>query len=247
MKIVAVFSVTIITVLAASEDDINLSKGLSRKRLSLTEVRQILIHYCGPAIGESILRYWGFHPILDTETFQRILARPEHMGTDVNDGTFPADWMRTMNHFIQYRDLNNGLLYSQITLRPQYSNHFEFYDVVFGSLSRNVPVALSFVGTSADFAGMQHGVRAHFVVIVDVSGTADTAIYTYIDPWGGRSRQFDSYYLPTLLSGNQNLVSTLLAYIDDDSLTQTALGSSMDRGRDCQTVFRDFVRQYDFG
>lgn len=232
MKIISVFSIIIVTTLAtSSKNDIKLSKlskVLSRRRLSVTEVRQIEPNYCGPAIGEAILRYWGFDPMLDTETFQGMLARPEQMATDVNNGTFTADWMNTMNYFIRSRALNNGLQYSQMTLRQQYDNPFQFYNIVFDSLSRNVPVALAFVGTSADFEGLQHGVRAHYIVIVDVSGTADTAIYTYIDPWDGRTRQFDSFYLPTLLSGSQNLESALLAHFDDERLMQ-----EMDTRRDC--------------
>lgn len=202
----------------------------------LFPVKQHEAHFGGPAIAEAVLRYWDLPPlrlgIKSEDGYQRLLARDEFMAADSNGGTNPDDWIRSVNHIMMSYGLNERRQYSKIEITAGYSNVQEFFDIVSRSLVRNVPVALAFVAQSSDSLASLNP-RHSFILITSASGTAESAMYNYLDPTDGIIRQFDNSFLSFLSVGDINQQPSMPSFIisNIDTTDQTFLNSLAGNGQ----------------
>lgn len=109
-------------------------------------------------------------------------------------GTLPDDWIRSVNHIISSFRLNGGRKYSRIELVPGYAKMQKFYEIVSRSLIKNVPVAIAFTARSQESLTMFE-TRHNFILVTSVTGMAETAKYSNLDPTDGIRQQFSSIYL----------------------------------------------------
>jgi hypothetical protein len=160
------------------------------RSLNVPEIQQLTANGCGPAIGESILRYFKYFntnsPIFQSE-LSNLMNTIESTG-----GTTPINWMNGMNSAMESLGISLGGEYSITEFTGQFAstmNDFtRFNNIVRTSLEHNVPVAFAFSG-SETFMSSHHN---HFIVIDGVNNVPGTGpVYRFMDPWTGTRGTMD--------------------------------------------------------
>ncbi|WP_353487257.1 C39 family peptidase, partial [Spiroplasma phoeniceum] len=170
--------------------------------INLNSVIQQEDYWCGPAIAEAVLRYFGLQSAnnnYNTQTnyqFQRTLTRL--MNTQ-RDGTTMNDWIHGINNIILSNRLNYSRTYSINNFDLGYNDTNttnRFYNLVYYSLQNNVPVAFMYHGSRR----LNEEDHSHFILITGVTNNYNNAIYRYMDPWTGEFGTFNSSDINSFLT-----------------------------------------------
>lgn len=166
----------------------------SEKRLDVIAVMQQTNYWCGPAVGEMILRSLE----LEQENNSNNLLNQENlslrMGTNRSTWTSPIGFTNAINYWIGNR--LDGRLYSNISLRQMINANFSerfriFFNIVRQSLSNNMPVAIANYGRDLNSQAPTNGLQRHFLLFTGYSRGNEydpqNVIYHYIDPGDGNS------------------------------------------------------------
>ncbi|WP_338966307.1 hypothetical protein [Spiroplasma endosymbiont of Sarcophaga carnaria] len=215
LSVLTISGTAVPTTIAASpyqkEEILNrVKRSLNNINISnVPAIRQTQPYWCGPTIGEAILRYLGLRsvhsqyythpdfPNLDQthEQFQGSLS--SWMNTDFFGGTSPQNWTNGINQLINIYNLNNGRLYSTTGIGYfDYHTSNAFYNIVSYSLENNTPVAFAYHGSN----NINESDHSHFILITGVRNGPTNPIYTYMNPGTGQYSEFNSSNLVTYLT-----------------------------------------------
>lgn len=170
-------------------------------KLDVPKIKQLLTYWCGPAIVESILRYFG----LDTDTllnninrssqttyssFQHYLGHLMGTITDPNLnsdltlsnnlyninmlGTAPNILRNVINNVINEHNLNNRNQYSIRSMSSLPPLNID--TMIRNSLINNTPAALAYRGNLPEYFTENSGIDNHFIIINGISGTHSASI-----------------------------------------------------------------------
>ncbi|WP_342189518.1 hypothetical protein [Spiroplasma endosymbiont of Dilophus febrilis] len=169
---------------------------VSDKNLSVPRIRQLANYWCGPAIAESILSYFGLNtnqvlrnvnlnraPGGPFTSFQHYLANlmqtrtHRNLNPDLwqsnqeNDvlGTSVDSWTSVMNDFIRAENLNSGRQYSINQINYDASIR-GIENRIRGSLENGTPVALAYRGNLPQNYNLNSEIDNHFIIIYGVYG-----------------------------------------------------------------------------
>ncbi len=192
-----------------------LNKNLLERRdntnnnLDIIPIVQEEDYWCGPAIAEAILRYYGLETLNGSSRqthyqFQRTLSQQMHT---INGGTLINDWITGMNNIILSNRLNYSRTYSRTEFDLAYNDtntSNRFYNIVSYSLQYNVPVAFMYHGSRR----LNEEDHSHFILITGIRNNYSDVIYTFLDPWTGTRGEFNSsnlnsFLTPTRMYDNQ--------------------------------------------
>lgn len=172
-------------------------------------VKQLRNMWCGPAVVEAILKYFGLNPLLlnniqGEDGYQSLLAN--RMQTSDTIGTFPNNLLSVINQAINERNLNNRRQYSITTLPSNYGNHLQFYNLIRNSIENNVPVILAHNGILPSTNNNEDTPNnQHFIVIIGITyNTEDpnSSTYRYMDPATESVNSFRGYDLRNILNAS---------------------------------------------
>ncbi|WP_375315273.1 hypothetical protein [Spiroplasma endosymbiont of Tipula paludosa] len=170
--------------------------------LILNSVTQQEDFWCGPAIAEAILRYFGLQSADNNfnnqtnQQFQNTLA--QRMNTQ-EGGTTMEDWTARINNIISVNRLNHSRTYSINNFDLAYNDNTitnRFYNLVSYSLQNDAPAAFMYHGSRQ----LNEDDHSHFILITGVTNEYNNAIYTYMDPWTGTFDTFNSSGLNSFLT-----------------------------------------------
>lgn len=153
-------------------------------------------YWCGPAVGEMILRYLGLNK---ENNNSNVLLNQNNltirMTTNASTWTNPIGFTSAINSWIGNR--LNGRLYSNISLW-QIANVYNdnlperyriFFNIIRHSLSNNMPVAIANYGRDLNPQASTNGLQRHFLLFTGYSGgneyNPQNVTYHYIDPGDG--------------------------------------------------------------
>ncbi|UZQ29987.1 MAG: hypothetical protein OHM57_12450 [Spiroplasma phoeniceum] len=210
--------------------------------LSVSKIKQLSAQWCGPAIGESILRYFGLNTdiILNNvninhqrtyTSFQHYLAylmqtiTNQNLNPDLTPtnsrytylGTLVDNWTNQINNFISSEYLNNNRQYSLTTINRNH-NIGNIVSLIRNSLQNNTPVALAYRGYLPElFSENSNQIENHFIIIRGIRGVLSPSgtniTIDYMDPGTGQYGSFSGLVLRLLISNSDDSGRALESFL----------------------------------
>ncbi|WP_419334266.1 C39 family peptidase [Spiroplasma endosymbiont of Sarcophaga variegata] len=223
-------------------DTLNRNKRENNINLNVPNIVQADPDWCGPAIGESLLRYFNYNANNSntgrgSRNFQSTLAYSMRTNPQTNIGsgtlvgiplgTSVESWQYTINQIITTNNLNQGRQYS-IQNIDRYCGNTHITNTIRNSLQNNMPVALAYRGVlPGSFSLHSNNTSNHFILINGISYNNQTI--NYMDPWTGQFGTFDINSFWLLVSRDDssgNHLQSYLIYHDPNSQSENQIPNS---------------------
>lgn len=106
--------------------------------------------WCGPAVTEAVLRYFGLtsaNSRVRTQNNQQFQQELSQKMRTTPQGTTPDNLLRVINEYFAANQLNGGRQYTLAPLNIRYNDYKGFYQTIHASLRYNMPVIFAYRGS----------------------------------------------------------------------------------------------------